>query len=68
MLDADLSAEALVQRRIAELDNWLSAQGVDVRDGQAHPGSRDRVYWHYGYFIGLQEALKLLTTQGATLH
>ena len=41
-----------------------------MRDDQAHldQGSRDRLYWHYGYFIGLQEALKLLTAQGATLH
>ena len=65
-----VSAEALVQRRIAELGKWLAEQGVDVREERAHPdqGSRDLLYWHYGYFIGLQEALKILTAQGATLH
>lgn len=65
-----VSAEALVQRRIAELGTWLAEQGVDVREERAHldQGSRDRLYWHYGYFIGLQEALKVLTARGATLH
>ena len=65
-----VSAQSLVERRIAELGRWLAEQGVDVRAEQAHldQGSRDRLYWHYGYFIGLQEALKVLTARGATLH
>jgi hypothetical protein len=65
-----VSAQSLVERRIAELGRWLAEQSVDVREERSHldQGSRDRLYWHYGYFIGLQEALKVLTARGATLH
>ena len=65
-----VSAENLVERRIAELGRWLAEQGVDVRKAGAHSdqGSRERLSWHYGYFVGLQEALKVLTARGATLH
>ena len=49
-----VSAENLVERRIAELGRWLAEQGVDVRDERAHldQGSRDRLF----------------TARGATLH
>ena len=65
-----VTAETLVERRIAELERWLAEQGVDVREERAHldRGSRDRLYWQYGYFVGLQDALKVLTARGATLH
>lgn len=66
---ADLSAEAAVQREVAELRSWLSEHGVDLR---VEPGegesSRDGLYWRYGYFAGLKRALAMLTTRGATLH
>lgn len=66
---ADASAEAVVYREIAELEQWLAAQGLDVReDHPHHEGSRDRLYWRYGYFVGLKQALALLTSGGATLH
>jgi hypothetical protein len=66
----EMSAEALVRARIEELGKWLSAQGVNVADDRAHidQGSRDRLYWHFGYLIGLQEALKVLTSRSATVH
>ncbi len=67
---ADLSAESAIQREVAELRSWLSAQGVDLRND--HPGkdggSREGLYWRYGYFAGLKRALAMLTSQGATLH
>jgi hypothetical protein len=66
----DVSAEAALQREIGRLGEWLSAQGLDLRSEDAHQdeGSRDRLYWHYGYFAGLKQAVAMLTTQGATLH
>ena len=66
----EASAEAVLYREIAELELWLAAQGVDVRDKHAHAdeGSRDRLYWRYGYFVGLKQALALLTSGGATVH
>jgi hypothetical protein len=65
-----ISAEAALHRQIVELGEWLAAQGLDLRADQAHAdeGSRDRLYWRYGYFIGLKQALALLTNRGATLH
>jgi hypothetical protein len=66
----DLSAEAAVQREIVNLGEWLTARGLDPHSEPAHAdeSSRDRLYLHYGYFIGLRRALALLTNRGETLH
>jgi hypothetical protein len=66
----DMSAAAALHRQIVELGEWLAAQGLDLRADHAHAdeGSRDRLYWRYGYFIGLKHALAMLTNRGATLH
>jgi hypothetical protein len=59
----ELSAEAALQGEIAALGEWLAAQGLDVRGDKAHAdeGSRDRLYWRYGYFAGLKQALQRIT-------
>jgi hypothetical protein len=61
-------AEAAIRREIAELAEWLAAHGLDVRRDNAHEdeGSRDRLYWRYGYFVGLKRALALLAGERAT--
>jgi len=65
----EISAEATLRREIAELGEWLAAQGLDLREeARGDEGSRDRLYWRYGYFIGLQQALALLTNRGETVH
>jgi hypothetical protein len=58
-----MDSEAAIHRRIAELEEWLKRQGVDVKREQAHldEGSRERLYWHYGYLVGLRDAVKALT-------
>ena len=58
-----MDSEYAVRRRIAELEAWLKQQGVDVKKEQAHldQGSRERLYWHYGYLIGLRDAVNALT-------
>jgi hypothetical protein len=55
-------AEAALEGEIAALGAWLTAQGIDVRQENAHQdeGSRDRLYWRYGYFEGLRRAVTLL--------
>ena len=64
-----VSAEAALRGEIARLGEWLDAQGLDLRDdARLDEGSRDRLYWRYGYFIGLQRALALLTNRGETVH
>ena len=67
---SDLSAEAIVHREITKLGEWLAAQGIDLQNEHAHAdeGSRDRLYLRYGYFMGLKNALALLTSRGETLH
>ena len=64
------SAEAAVYREISKLGEWLAAQGLDVQNDHANAdkGSRDRLYLHYGYFIGLKRALAMLTKCGQTVH
>jgi hypothetical protein len=66
----DISAEAVLHREIVKLGEWLTEQGLDLQSDHAHAdeGSRDRLYWRYGYFTGLKQAMAFLTNRGATLH
>ena len=63
-------AEVLLDVEIAELREWLAMRGLDLGSDTAHAdeGSRDRLYWRYGYFMGLKHAQALLTSRGSTLH
>ena len=65
-----MSAEDAIDDEIVKLGTWLAAQGIDLGDrpDRAHEGSRDGLYWRYGYFCGLRQALAMLTSRGATLH
>jgi hypothetical protein len=67
---AEISAVATLRREIAELGSWLTAQGLDLHSDQARidEGSRDRLYFSYGYFAGLKKALAALTSGGASIH
>ena len=66
----ELSAEAALQAEMAELGQWLASQGLDLGSDKAytHEGSRDRLYWRYGYFAGLKQALMLLADRAAALN
>jgi hypothetical protein len=59
--------EAALRVEIAKLAEWLAAQGLDVQS-RADEGSRDRLYFSYGYFTALKQALALLTGHTQTLH
>ncbi len=65
----DVSAEGVLRHEVAKLAEWLEDQGIDVRtkDGRAH-GGRDQLYWRYGYFMGLKQALAMLTSCDETVH
>lgn len=58
-----MSKTETIYERIGKLEAWLAEQGVDVKDEQAHlnDGSRERLYWHYGYLIGLRDAMKAVS-------
>jgi hypothetical protein len=64
------SAEQVLSREIAAVAAWLSAQGLDFANesARADEGTRDYLYWRFGYFSGMKHALALLTTRGATVH
>lgn len=55
-----------LEGEVAALGAWLTAQGLDVRHENGHQdeGSRDRLYWRYGYFEGLKRALAMLAGNG----
>jgi hypothetical protein len=67
---AAMSAETVIDQEIAELSRWLTSQGIDLDDkrDRAHEGSRDRLYWRYGYLMGLKHALAMLSSRGAVVH
>lgn len=62
-----MTSERAIRKRIAELEEWLELQGVEVKKEQAHldEGSRERLYWHFGYLVGLRDALNALTRSEA---
>jgi hypothetical protein len=66
----EISAEAAISEEISALGNWLTAQGIDLSDPRDHAraGSRDRLYWRYGYFMGLKQALAMLSSRGEVVH
>ena len=67
----EVSPETALLGEMAALAQWLAAQGLDPYSDKAHTyeGSRDRLYWRYGYFAGLKQALMLLAKRAAaTLH
>jgi len=66
----EMSAETMIDNEIAELGRWLTAHGIDFANprDRAHEGSRDRLYWRYGYFMGLKQALSMLSSHGAVVH
>jgi hypothetical protein len=66
----EISAETAIYDEIAELGRWLTAQGIDLADSRdrSHEGSRDRLYWRYGYFMGLKQALSMLSSRGEVIH
>jgi hypothetical protein len=59
----DLSA---VQSRIDSMRRWLAEQGANCFEEQRHldEGTPERVYWHYGYLIALQDVMRMLTGHG----
>jgi len=67
---AELSAASTVRAEMARLAAWLTEQGLDPRDESAltDAGTRDRLYWRFGYFSGLKQALAALTGGDATRH
>lgn len=67
---AQLSAESTVRSEMVRLAAWLADQGLDPHDESvdADAGSRDRLYWRFGYFVGLKRALAALTGSDAAHH
>lgn len=67
---AELSAESTIRSEMARLGAWLAEQGLDPHDQSVHAdaGTRDRLYWRFGYFNGLRQALAALTGGDATRH
>ena len=62
----DSSAEAVLEREIAQLSQSLTAQALDAQNDD--DGSRHRFFLRYGVFIGLKQALALLTNAHRTVH
>ena len=55
-----MSKTETIYERIGKLEAWLSEQPIDPTQEQTHldEGTRERLYWHYGYLIGLRDAMK----------
>lgn len=53
----------LLRDRLEGLLEWLRQQAPGCFTEQAHlnEGSRERIYWHYGYMVALRDVLNFLT-------
>jgi hypothetical protein len=49
-----------MQDRAESITRWLEQQKPRCTEEQAHleEGSRERVYWHYGYLVALRDVLQ----------
>jgi hypothetical protein len=56
------NADDILLKRITQLKEWLLQNGQGCQHRQAHldAGSIERVYWHYGYLMALQDVRRLL--------
>ena len=61
-----LNVKNALTSRIDQMRRWLDEHGGNCREEQGHleDGSPLRAYWHYGYWVGLMDALALLTAEG----
>ncbi|MEQ1812219.1 MAG: hypothetical protein ABL889_19985 [Terricaulis sp.] len=59
---AQMEPEDALARRIEGIAAWLEEQMPACFDEQAHTreGTRERVYWHYGYMVALRDMQRLL--------
>ena len=51
-----------IRKRMVDLDCWLRKSGSEVFDDQHHldHGTIEQLYWHYGQYIALRDALEIL--------
>jgi hypothetical protein len=61
-LDDEKTPGELIERRIHSLSRWLRENGPECTEEQAHlsEGTRERLYWHYGYLVALRDLKRLL--------
>ncbi len=61
---ARLANIAAVEKRIADLREWLKKEAPECFTEQKHTeeGTQERIYWHHGYMMGLVDVLRLLTS------
>jgi hypothetical protein len=52
-----------IQKRAKDLREWLQQNAPASLTEQKHldEGTRERVYWHYGYMVALRDVLRFLT-------
>jgi hypothetical protein len=59
-----------IRERAEQLRDWLKENGLSCAESQLHldEGSQERLYWHYGYLVALQDVLALLADEKQSLH
>ena len=61
--------EQLLRQRIQALKAWLEQAAPRCTAEQRHleEGTVERIYWHYGYLVALQDALDLIKSNSQVL-
>ena len=49
-----------ITKRADKLNEWLKETGVKKEQAHLNKDSKERLYWHYGYFVALKDVLALL--------
>ncbi|HTD22230.1 MAG TPA: hypothetical protein VK738_06230 [Terriglobales bacterium] len=52
----------LIERRAKGLHDWLEKNGRGCFEEQlhVHAGTKEKIYWHYGYMVALADVLRYL--------
>ena len=55
-----------INKRIKFLTEWLKNDHPEIFREQKHLDEKatERVYWHYGYLMGMKDVLDALTSKG----
>jgi hypothetical protein len=56
--------------KIQDTESWLSENGRDCKKQQGHliNGTKERIYWHYGYMMALKDILRFLIKEQSKLN
>lgn len=67
----DAISKLKLENRIKELKDWLDKNGNNCQEEQLHTEPEitpEKIYWHYGYLVALNDMLNLMQKKSFELN